>query len=258
MASQAPQGLPLFYKDLVPLSQQEHAGWHYAPIETADFLKNEHAVPLTIDEFPVAQRHYPIIFSSGDQPVPLALMGLNEGVNTFVKDDGKIDEPVYVPAYVRRYPYLLARLRDDSDELSLCIDPTAGAIAKDGTGEPIFEGQEISEQTRNLLQFLENFEQAGQRTAAFVQELKDHDLLMEGEVSIQQTEGSDPFVYRGFQMINEEKLRELRGDVLRKMNQSGALPLIYAHLFSVTLMRDIFGRQVAQGKTVVPGFNPQA
>lgn len=258
MASQAPQGLPLFYKDLVPLSQEEHAGWRYQPLTHAEFLKTEHAVPLTVDEFPVAQRNYPIIFSSGDNPVPLALMGLNEGINTFVDDEGKINEPVYVPAYVRRYPYLLARLREDSDELSLCIDPTAGGIAKSDEGDPIFDGEEISEQTKGMLQFLENFEQAGQRTGAFMQELKDHDLLMEGEVSIQQNESSEPFVYRGFQMVNEEKLRELRGDVLRKMNQSGFLPLVYAHLFSVSLMREIFGRQVAQGKTVVPGMTPQS
>ena len=252
MASQAPQGLPLFYKDLVPLSQQEHAGWRYQTLTHATFLRNEHAVPLTIDEFPVAQRNYPIIFSSGDNPVPLALMGLNEGVNTFVDDEGKINDPVYVPAYVRRYPYLLARLREDSDELSLCVDPTAGGVAQSDEGEPIFEGEEISEQTKGLLQFLENFEQAGQRTGAFMQELKDHDLLMEGEVTITQEEGGEPMIYRGFQMVNEEKLRELRGDVLRKMMQSGFLPLVHAHLFSVSLMRDIFGRQVAQGKSVAP------
>jgi len=258
MASQAQQGLPLFYKDLVPLSQQEHAGWRYQPIQTADLLKNEHAVPLTIDEFAVAQRYYPIIFSSGDQPVPLALMGLNEGINTFVDDEGKITDYVYVPAYIRRYPYLLARLRPDSDELSLCIDPTEGGIAKADEGEAIFDGEEISEHTKGLLQFLEGFEQACLRTGAFVQELKDNDLLMEGEVTIQQNEGGEPVVYRGFQMVNEEKLRDLRGDVLRKMMQSGLLPLVHAHLFSLSVMREIFARQVAQGKTPAPGTHAQA
>jgi hypothetical protein len=49
-------------------------------------------------------------------------------------------------------------------------------------------------------------------------------------------------------MINQEALREVRGDVLRGWNQSGLLPLIYAHLFSLELVRDVFGRQVQQGK----------
>ena len=49
-------------------------------------------------------------------------------------------------------------------------------------------------------------------------------------------------------MINEEKLRDMRGDELRKMNQNGMLPLIHAHLFSLQLMRDIFAGQAAAGK----------
>ncbi|MGI9362602.1 MAG: SapC family protein, partial [Parasphingorhabdus sp.] len=71
---------------------------------------------------------------------------------------------------------------------------------------------------------------------------------MEGEVSIQQTGVEKPFIYRGFQMVNEEKLRDLRGDELRKLNQNGMLPLIYAHLFSLQIMREVFAKQVEAGK----------
>jgi SapC len=55
-------------------------------------------------------------------------------------------------------------------------------------------------------------------------------------------------------MVNEEKLREMRGDQLRKIMQNGMLPLIHAHLFSLSIMREIFARQVAQGK--VPEMQP--
>ena len=67
-------------------------------------------------------------------------------------------------------------------------------------------------------------------------------------MSIQPEGSPQPFVYRGFQMIDEKKLSELRGDQLRKMTQSGMLPLIYAHIFSLSLMRDVFAKQVALGK----------
>ena len=51
------------------------------------------------------------------------------------------------------------------------------------------------------------------------------------------------------------KLRELRGDELRKMNQNGMLPLILAHLFSVSIVREIFDKQMQQGKVQpVPGL----
>ena len=99
-----------------------------------------------------------------------------------------------------------------------------------------------------MLKFCEDFEQAAARTGQFVRELQEMDLLMDGEVSIQTPVNEQPFVYRGFRMINEEKLRDMRGDQLRKINQNGMLPLIYAHLFSLQLMREIFETQVSQGK----------
>ncbi len=78
-------------------------------------------------------------------------------------------------------------------------------------------------------------------------ELKEAGLLMEGEVAIQPEGAEQPFIYRGFQMVDEEKFRNLRGDELRKLNQNGALPLIMAHLFSLSVIREIFARQVQQG-----------
>ena len=193
----------------------------------------------------------PIVFSTGETAVPLALTGLNEGVNVFVDDEGKALQPFYVPAYVRRYPYVLARLRPDAQELSLCFDPTSELVGEFDDGEALFEDEKPTEQLNAILKFCEDFEVAGQRTAAFVNELKALDILIDGEVSIQPEGSEQPFVYRGFQMVSEEKFRDLHGDQLRKINQNGILSLIMAHLFSLSLVRDIFGRQMAQGK--VPG-----
>ncbi len=257
MATQpAQQGLPLFYKDLVPLNSNEHGGMKTRQIDNAGFMAGQHAIPLTIEEFVSASRHFPIIFSAGDAPVPLALMAMNEGINVFMDDEGKFTQPVYLPAYIRRYPFMLARLRPENDELTLCFDPTSDALGEFADeGQPLFDGTDPTEATKEILKFCEDFEQAGARTQAFVDELKKYDLLMEGEVAIQQEGKEAPYVYRGFQMINEEKLRDMRGDELRKMSQNGMLPLIYAHLFSLNLVRDIFAMQVQQGK-VPQGAEP--
>jgi hypothetical protein len=247
----APQAsaLPLFYKDLVPLNTNEHSDWKSKSLDDASFMQGQHAIPLTVEEFVSASRNYPIIFSDSETPVPLALMGLNEGVNTFMDDEGKFTAPVYIPAYVRRYPYLLAKLQPDSEELSLCFDPSSGALGDfKKEGDALFVDGKPSEQVQAALKFCEDFEAAGARTQAFMEELVKSGLLMDGEVSIQQADIEQPFVYRGFKMIDEEKLREMRGDELRKMNQNGMLPLIHAHLFSLQLMREIFAMQVQQGK----------
>nr|WP_315382559.1 SapC family protein [uncultured Sphingomonas sp.] len=248
MASAPQQSLPLFYNQLEPLSSQVHADFRSRSTDRAPFLANQHAVPVTVEEFPLVQRFMPIVFSVGDDPVPLALMGLNEGVNTFFDAEGKLVDPnFYVPAYIRRYPFLLARLRPESDELSLCFDPTSDVIGKFEEGEALFENGEPSEITKNILQFNEQFETAGARTSQFMRELKDMNLLIDGEVSIQPDGAAQPFIYRGFMMVDENKLNEMRGDQLRKIVQNGMLPLIYAHLFSLAQMRELFARQMRSG-----------
>ena len=250
MATAAPnQSLPLFYNAVEPLNATQHSKMKVRTILRMPQVAQTHAIPVTVDEFTLVQRHYPIVFSVGDNPIPIALMGLNDGVNVFLDQDGRpLESTIYIPAYIRRYPFLLARLRPDSDELSLCFDPSANAVGDFDEGQPLFDGEQPSEATKAILQFCEQFEAAGQRTGAFVDELTKADLLMDGEVAIQPEGFQQPFVYRGFRMVDEEKIRNLRGDELRKLNQNGILPLIYAHLFSLTEMRSVFGRQMSQGK----------
>ena len=260
MATEAPTQLPLLYSALEPLSSNVHGKMKIRPVDKMPMIAATHAIPATVDEFTLLARHYPIIFAVGDTPVPLALMGLSEGVNAFVDENGRaLDSNMYIPAYIRRYPFLLARLKQDSDELSLCFDPTAGAVGEFDEGEPLFEENgEPSAATKAILEFCEQFETAGQRTAAFVDDLQKSGLLMDGEVAIQPEGAPQPYVYRGFRMVDEEKLRDLRGDELRKYNQGGLLPLVYAHLFSLSQVRDLFSRQVAQGKGPIKLAQPES
>lgn len=260
MASAPNATLPILYKDLVPLNSNEHGSWNSRTVDKAPWIGSQHALPLTVEEFPAAQRDYPIVFSAGDQPIPLALMGLNEGVNVFFEEDGTPIGRPYIPAYARRYPFLLAKLSSDSDNLSLCFDPTSDLIGEFDEGAALFgDDKQPTEHTQGLLKFCEKFEEAGSKTQAFVEELKKADLLMDGEVSIQRNDDPDkPFTYRGFKMVNQEKLRELRGDQLRKWNENGLLPLIHAHLFSLDLMRSVFAKQVEQGKGPMNSQMPEA
>ncbi len=250
MASAPQPQLPLFYNDLMPLNSRDHADWKVGTMEDASFLAKTHAVPLTSDEFIDAQRHFPIVFTAGDNPLPIALFGLNEGVNTFMGDDNKLTSVVYVPAYARRYPFMLAKLRPDAEELSLCFDPTAGVIGKFDDGLALFDAEtKPTEYTQGVLEFCRRFEESGQRTKQFMEELQKLGILMDGEIAITRNDDPDkPFVYRGFQMVNEEKLRELPVETLDTLNKNGMLILIHAHLFSLNLMRTIFERQMLQGK----------
>lgn len=259
MASAPQPQLPLFYQDLMPLNSRDHASWRARTVDKASWLGNQHAIPLTVEEFPHAQRNYPIVFSSGDNPVPLALMGLNEGVNVFFDEEGKPLGDAYIPAYIRRYPFLLAKLRPDAEEMSLCFDPSSDILGDFKDGEALFAEGQPSEHTKGVLDFCEKFEEAGARTQAFMQELAGADLLMDGEVAIQQNDRPDqPYIYRGFKMVNQDKLKEIDTEKLKAWHENGILPLIYAHLLSLDLMRVIFAKQAEQGKGPAVAANTAA
>ncbi len=243
-ANSQEQSLPLFYGSLAPISTQFHADFGLKQRENLGFTKVTHAIPVTVDEFAVVQRHYPIVFGLGESPAPLALVGLQEGQNLYLDADGQWAPGQYVPAFVRRYPFMLARLTPESEDLSLCFDDSSGLI---GAGYPdkLFNGSEPSDMTKNILAFCEQFEQAVFRTRNFMDELAKLDLLMDGEVTIQREGVTEPSVYRGFRMIAEDKLQNIRGDQARKMVNTGMMGLAYAHLFSLSLISGLFERQVA-------------
>jgi hypothetical protein len=239
MASQ-PAALPLFYKNLTPLLSDAHRGFGLVGRDSWAFARGTHAVPITVDEFVLAQRNYPIVFSDGAEGVPLALVGLKEGENLFVDADGKWKEEAYVPAYLRRHPFMLAKLTPDADVLSLVFDDTTGLVTEDGK-DKLFDAEgQTTTVTKNILQFCESFEQAIVRTRSFMEEIGKIGLLMDGQAQIQVPGMEQAATFAGFKMVDEKKLQNLRGDQARKMVQNGMMGLLYAHLFSLSQMRELF------------------
>lgn len=241
MASQPNAQLPLFYENLIPLTSDLHAGHGLVERKDLAFAKATHAVPITVDEFVMAQRHYPIVFSEGAEGVPLALVGLREGENLFVGADGKWAEGAYIPAYIRRHPFMLARLTPDAQVLSLVFDDMAGLVDAEAENKLFDADKQPSEATKSILAFCEQFEQAVARTKSFMDELGKLGLLMDGQAQIQNPGMNEPATFAGFKMVDEQKLQNIRGDQARKMVQNGMLGLVYAHLFSLSQMRNLFG-----------------
>ncbi|MCA1955671.1 SapC family protein, partial [Zymomonas sp.] len=111
MASRPTNALPVLYNELLPISRHDHKNWRFRLQDKLPFMSEIHAIPLAVEEFGMAQRNFPIVFSSGPNPVPLALMGLNDGVNVFFDEEGNCREShIYLPAYIRRYPFMLAKI----------------------------------------------------------------------------------------------------------------------------------------------------
>jgi hypothetical protein len=230
-------GNVLFYSKPEPLAKELHSKLGVKRMDGPfGFARTGHAIPLTVGEFPLAAVTGPIIFV-GDEKLPITVMGLNGGENMFVKPDGVFEAGVYVPAYVRRYPFVFAN--DESNkQMVLCIDRGAEFIVDKGYDMAFFEANgEPSAYTKNCIEFCNNFEVERQRTTGFVQLLQDLDLFETKTATFTPTnpDGTpgEPQKIAEYFGVSEEKLAKLPADKFIELRDNGALGQIFAHLHSL-------------------------
>lgn len=229
-------GNVLFYSQPEPLSPEMHGKLGVKRMDGPfSFAKAGHAIPLTVGEFPLAAVTGPIIFV-GDEKLPIAVMGLNAGENMFVQAEGLFEPGIYIPAYVRRYPFVFAN-DESSQQMVLCIDRKAEFVVEGGD-MPFFEADGTpSAYTKGCIEFCNNFEIERQRTMSFVQVLKDLDLFESKTATFTPAnpDGTpgEPQKIAEYFGVSEEKLNALPADKLVEIRNNGALAQIYAHLVSL-------------------------
>ena len=221
----------LFYKEAVPVSKEQHANFSIDTTQNYGFASGVNSVPLTATEFPFAARDYVIVFAGGEIPMPAAILGVQQDKNVFVAEDGHWDGR-YIPAFVRRYPFVFSSSEDNST-FTLCVDKEFQGLNEDGRGERLFseEGENTS-YLEKMLSFLQEYQLQFQRTQAFCEKLKEYDLLETMQAHISMPSGSQQSL-TGFQVINRDRLKALDADKLADMAKTDALELAYLHLQSL-------------------------
>ncbi len=229
-------GNVLFYSKPEPLSFDLHKTLGVKRMDGPfGFAKQGHAVPLTVTEFTLAAVCGPIIFV-GEEKVPLAVMGLNAGDNMFVQDNGIFEAGVYVPAYIRRYPFVFAN-DSAAGQMILCIDRAAEFVVEGGE-MPFFEANgDPTEYTKNCITFCNDYEAERQRTSSFIQLLKDLDLFDTKQATFTPVNpdgtAAEPQVIAEYFAVSDVKLNALPADKIIELRDNGALNQIYAHLTSL-------------------------
>jgi hypothetical protein len=221
----------LFYKKPVPLNKTDHAGKKINPAgRTFKFASGTNSVIIAGVEFSEAAKEYPIVFAqAGESVVPVALLGLRNEENLYVDDEGTWDAR-YVPAFVRRYPFVLAETGQDGQRV-VCIDEAYEGF-NDTEGEPLFDGEETTPILKQAMDFLEEYQKQYQRTEAFVQRLKENELLMELNAKVDMVDGQQ-FGLSGLLAVDERKLLQMPDDRALQLFRSGELSWIYCHLMSL-------------------------
>ena len=233
------QPLPLFYREPHLLSLARHGGRTLRQIDGFGFARTTNAVPLTMAEFPMAVRHYPIVFSPGDRPTALAVVGLRRDANLMLDPDGRWAPGHYVPAYIRRYPFLLLDDRRN-ERLALAVDEAAGLL--DGAeGRPLYVEGQPSDLVKGAMKFCVEFQRQQQATRAFGEALEQAGLLEERNVRVRGAEGH-AVTLRGFRVVSEEKLAALPDETYLDWRRRNWLPSLYLHLASLAYWVPLAGR----------------
>jgi len=237
------------YGELAPLDREAHKN---LKLDTAkavvSCVADQNSVFLAAIEFGDACKEFPIVFvragegAEGKQQVaPLAVLGLKPGSNLFVEGDKWTAN--YVPAYVRRYPFAMARLDGNANNLAVCYDSKWVGFNEE-TGEALFSNGEPTEFLLNARSFLENFEQEAERTRLICNLLVELDLLQ--EMRFEATlPGGEKIDVEGFLAVDEKKYSELPDDKVLQLHRNGLIALIEMHRLSMTHMNRLAARYAA-------------
>jgi hypothetical protein len=229
--------LPVFYQRPSPLNAEVTLD----AVASFDFARTTNAVPINAVEFAAAQRDYPIVFSNDAAPVAMAVLGLEERRNLFVDRSGRWAEGCYVPAYVRRYPFIFMEA-ESGTEWVLCIDEAAAVVRDDGNGEALFSGGAPAVVTKQALEFCTAFQREAAVTRALATALLDAGLLEPSGVNIAH-DGGPERALAGFQVIDETKLLAVPDATLLEWRQQGFLAPIHAQIFSAGAWAGLAARE---------------
>jgi len=248
------------------LDAEQHRDLRFSPNQPYDFARELVMIPVVAGEITRVAREMPIVFPKGEG-VPQALTGVNPGENLHVKDSGHWLGR-YIPAHIRRYPFVLAEV-DVSDaqraekgrQFAVQFDALArhferpdGHALLDAQGKP-------TEVLKKVQQILMGLQQDQERTRALVEQLDQAGLLVERNIQVNPAGNAandsedKSHALSGLRLVDEKALAKLDADALAKLRDSGALALAYAHLLSLTNLQDGLIAKAQAGTGTEPPAN---
>ena len=240
---------PFGYKEIAPLNRNQKVRL-LRPGELPEFVRNLNAIPISYTEFAPASREYPVIFAAVAENrqvyAPVAALGLAAGENLY-DNGGAWASGVYVPAYVRRFPFCMAKVTFDKVEQQnrlICVekahlDEAAGEAMFDAKGQP-------TERWKDIERLLSEYEADLERSREMCGILADYGLLEPFTMQAKLNKGGDPLAMTGMFRVAEAKIEHLNASQLKNLVKKGILSRIYAHLLSLENFARLLDRKAAK------------
>lgn len=222
---------PLFYNHVVPLDSAAHRDLLLTGGERPlAFAEGANLIPALSEEFLAAAPYLPIAFLPGaTRPAAVFVVGTKPGNNVFVDAAGKWDAG-YLPAYLRRYPFIMGDVPDG--EPILCIDESFDGLGRDDGQRLFTEGGEATDALKQALSLADNYRTAALRSDQFCDTLQSMGLLRSVTLDVKQADGASNVVH-GLMVLDEEAFDALSQEKLATLHRDKMLKPIFAHLVSL-------------------------
>jgi hypothetical protein len=232
VTSENSEELPPFYSSPVPVTPERHGISRISMNQSYEFTRNTGAVPIILSEFAQIARHYPIVFTQGPSPRPLAIFSGAPATNPFLEQSGNWRDGCYVPAYVRRYPFIFAA-DEKPGQYRLFVDDAAEQMAET-EGEPLFEDGEPSGFLKSALEFCTAYQKGSEAVLEFSEEAAQQGLLQPATVTItRESTNSESQKIAGFQTIDRAKIQDMNDEITVQWHRRGWLDAVCLHTFSL-------------------------
>lgn len=245
----------LIYESAVPVTATRHGNWSLEGGIDYGFSKHVNSVPLMAVEFPDTASEYAIIFSGTKEGViPAVILGIRGDENLYLTGDSGW-QAKYVPAFVRRYPFVFSTSQDGKT-FTLCVDESYPRFNQEGRGERLFtDDQKPTPYLERVLKFLENYQVQFRRTQAFCQKLIELDLLEPMRAQANLGSG-EKLSLGGFMAVSRDKLKALPAETLAELAKSDTLELLYLHLHAMRNFPAMGERLAVKGRADAAQENP--
>ncbi len=221
------------------LSNVEHKDLKVDTRHSEEYGDNVNCALAFSTEFGELQKEYPILFYKDPETSTIlahVILGFDRNENLFLGADGWTGN--YVPAILDRGPFLIG-FQDQQTDGSLQKEPVIH-IDMDDPRVGVDDGQAVflpfggeSPYLEKIMRTLQVIHQGADRDKALFPLLEAMDLLQ--PVSIEVTLSNvEKINLSDYYSINAEKLRQLDGESLEKLNRQGALSLAFFALSSLT------------------------
>lgn len=231
------------YKNIEIINKIEHKDYYVKEVENFLFAKDYINAPITVTEFFLACKDYPIVFAKDDVTkdwIASVMFGIKDSKNLYLDEKAQWIEEHYIPAFFRRYPFVFANQKNNG-ELILAIDSDFLTKEKKEENKKLFN-EEKSDYLNKVINFLSQYQRDMKITNQFIKELDELGILEERTMSFT-SKTNEKVNLGGFFIVNEEKLKKLEKSKKELICEKNLSPLITAHLISLSNMQKLVNKK---------------